>query len=208
MIAIIDYGLGNSGSIVNMLKVIGEKSIITHDRNTIKRADKLILPGMGSFDSGCKNLDENNLRDIIISEVLDYHKPLMGICLGMQLLGLESEEGSRKGLGLINFKNRKFSFPQNSTLKIPHIGWDVVKFQKNLPILDGIHNNQRYYFAHSYHAVCEDYTNVLMTCEYGYEFPAAVIKDNIIGVQFHPEKSHKFGMALLNNFVHNIHKGD
>lgn len=125
----------------------------------------------------------------------------MGICLGMQLLGRKSEEGVKSGLGLIPFDNVRFSFPQDSTLKIPHMGWDVVDLKQNNPLLEEIEGIQRYYFIHSYHAVCDSESNILMSCDYGYEFAAAVCNDNIYGVQFHPEKSHDFGMKLLENFV-------
>ncbi len=199
MIAILDYGLGNLGSIANMLKVIGEKSKITNDRETIEHADGIILPGVGAFDAGMSKLNELELSDMIKTEA-EKGKPVLGICLGMQLLGKKSEEGTMDGLGLIPFECRKFRFDDNS-LKIPHMGWDVVEFKKDHPVLSGLQGQQRYYFVHSYHAVCEHEENCLMTCDYGYEFAAAVVKDNIIGVQFHPEKSHDFGLALLGNFV-------
>lgn len=201
MIAIIDYGLGNLGSIANMLKVIGEKNIITSNGKEIEAADKLILPGVGAFDAGMANLNRNGLTDIIKEQVRNKKKPILGICLGMQLLGRKSEEGKAEGLALIPFDNRRFRFTNGAGLKIPHMGWDVVDFKIVHPLLDGIKGQQRYYFVHSYYAVCDDQENILMTCDYGYEFAAAVVKDNVVGVQFHPEKSHNFGMALLENFV-------
>lgn len=216
MIAIINYGLGNLGSIENMLDVIGERSIITGDKGEIDKADKMILPGVGAYDAGMKNLEDHDLVDFIKEQALGG-KPVLGICLGMQLLGRGSEEGTLPGLGLIPFDNKRFDFdrkpraemfPDASTedydrslLKIPHMGWDVVEFRKNVPLLDGIEGRQRYYFVHSYHAVCDSMDNVMMTCDYGYEFAAAVCKDNIYGVQFHPEKSHDFGMKILENFA-------
>lgn len=200
MIAIIDYGLGNLGSIANMLKTIGEKSVITSDRNIILSADKLILPGVGSFDTGMKNLKELGLVEVIQSECLDRHKPIIGICLGMQLLGRQSEEGHLYGLGLIPFDNIKFNLNEKS-LKVPHMGWDIVEFKQKNPLINNLKQTQRYYFVHSYHAVCDFEENILMSCDYGYEFTAAVVKENIYGVQFHPEKSHDFGMALLKNFA-------
>lgn len=200
MVAIVDYGLGNLGSIANMLKVIGEKNIITSDGEKIAAADKIILPGVGAFDAGMQKLEQTRLADEIRSEA-KKGKPILGICLGMQLLGRKSEEGTMAGLGLIPFDNMYFSFSPNSYLKIPHMGWDIVKFKQESPLLAGIVEQQRYYFVHSYHAKCDSEENVLMTCEYGYEFAAAVVKDNVYGVQFHPEKSHRFGMMLLENFV-------
>ncbi len=200
MVAIIDYGLGNLGSIANMLKVIGEKSVITSNQEKIASADKIILPGVGAFDAGMQKLQQAHLVDKIKCEAKNG-KPVMGICLGMQLLGRKSEEGIMDGLGLIPFDNVHFAFPAESPFKIPHMGWDIVEFKKDTPLLADISGQQRYYFVHSYHAKCDSDENVLMTCDYGYEFAAAVVKDNVYGVQFHPEKSHNFGMLLLENFV-------
>jgi len=199
MIAILDYGLGNLGSISNMLKVIGEKSKITNDVEIIRKSDGIILPGVGAFDAGMSKLNESGLTDVIKEEA-DKGKQILGICLGMQLLGNRSEEGSMPGLSLIPFECKKFNFVDKS-LKIPHMGWDIVDFRKQHPLLEGLTGQQRYYFVHSYYAVCENSDNVLMTCDYGIEFACSVVKDNVMGVQFHPEKSHDFGLALLTNFV-------
>ncbi len=199
MIAILDYGLGNLGSISNMLKVIGEKSKITNDVEIIRKSDGIILPGVGAFDAGMSKLNESGLADVIKEEA-DKGKQILGICLGMQLLGNRSEEGSMPGLSLIPFECKKFNFVDKS-LKIPHMGWDIVDFRKQHPLLEGLTGQQRYYFVHSYYAVCENSDNVLMTCDYGIEFACSVVKDNVMGVQFHPEKSHDFGLALLTNFV-------
>ena len=198
--AIVEYGLGNLGSIANMLKVIGEKVYITDDVQKICDADRLILPGVGAFDAGMINLHQKGLDKLICTEAKSG-KPILGICLGMQLLGRSSEEGKLPGLGLIPFDNIRFRIDETSGLKVPHMGWDIVNFQKESPLLEGITGEQRYYFVHSYHARCDSKENVLMTCDYGYEFTAAVVKNNIYGVQFHPEKSHDFGMRILDNFV-------
>ena len=202
MIAILDYGLGNLGSIANMLKVIGEKSKITSGKDEIDRADGIILPGVGAFDAGMKKLSDTGL-DEAVKERAKAGVPILGICLGMQLLGRGSEEGRLSGLNLISFECKRFDFSSTSHggLKIPHMGWDVVDMKQEHPIIERINGKQRYYFVHSYHAVCDDENSILMTCDYGYEFTAAVVKENVIGVQFHPEKSHDFGLALLNNFV-------
>lgn len=200
MIAIIDYGLGNLGSIANMLKVIGEKSVITSDKKEIEAADKIILPGVGAFDAGMSRLKEAGLVELLKTQALETKKPVLGICLGMQLLGRKSEEGSLPGLGLIPFDNLRFHL-DDTELKVPHMGWDIVSFQQNNPLLEGLLGTQRYYFVHSFYAKCDSPDNVLMTCDYGHEFAAAVVSGNIYGVQFHPEKSHDFGMALLTNFV-------
>lgn len=199
MIAILDYGLGNLGSISNMLKVIGEKSKITNDITSIRESDGIILPGVGAFDAGMSKLSESGLTDVIKEEA-NMGKPILGICLGMQLLGKRSEEGTLPGLDLIPFECKKFSFDDKS-LKIPHMGWDIVDFRKQHPLLEGLTGQQRYYFVHSYYAVCENSNNILMTCDYGIEFACSVVKDNVMGVQFHPEKSHDFGLSLLTNFV-------
>ena len=201
MIGIIDYGLGNLGSIKNMLKVIGDKSVISSDAEELDKCNKLILPGVGSFDAGMSKLNDSKLADYIKTVTEKEKKPILGICLGMQLLGKSSEEGILPGLGLIPFCSKRFQI-EDKRLKVPHMGWDIVKIEKDIPLTHNLlDKRQRYYFVHSYHAVCESQENVLMTCDYGYDFAAAVVKDNVMGVQFHPEKSHSFGMALLTNFV-------
>lgn len=202
MIVIIDYDMGNVGSIQNILKKIGVSDIIvSRDKDIICKADKLILPGVGAFDAGMRNLQQYELVDIILFYANKIKKPILGICLGMQLLGRQSEEGKEKGLGLIEFDNVRFSLSE--AYKIPHMGWDYIDRINNKCLLTENMSNQRerYYFVHSYHAVCDNEDNVMMTCNYGYSFPAAVFKDNIYGVQFHPEKSHQYGIKLLSNFV-------
>ena len=201
MIGIIDYGLGNLGSIKNMLKIIGEKAIISSDISELDKCNKLILPGVGAFDAGMSKLNETGLAQYIKNVANMDKKPILGICLGMQLLGKRSEEGQLEGLGLIPFESKRFQV-QDQNLKVPHMGWDIVDIKKDIPFTHNLFDQrQRYYFVHSYHAVCESLDNVMMTCDYGYEFAAAVVKDNTMGVQFHPEKSHSFGMKLLENFV-------
>lgn len=200
MTGIIDYGLGNLGSIQNMLRVLDEKSIISSEIDNLEKCDRYILPGVGAFDSGISKLHESGLDNFIKYKAVEEKKTILGICLGMQLLGRKSEEGGLPGLGLIPFDNIRFRL-EDSNLRVPHMGWDIVEFKQSNPLLKNLQGIQRYYFVHSYHALCDSKDNILMTCDYGYEFAAAVVKDNIMGVQFHPEKSHDFGMALLNNFV-------
>lgn len=200
MVGIINYGLGNLGSIQNMLKVIGEKSIVSPDTDELDKCDRFILPGVGAFDAGMSKLKEGGLAEFIKEKALIDKKPVLGICLGMQLLGRKSEEGTLPGLGLIPFDNIRFRLDA-AVLKVPHMGWDIVAFKRTDPLIRTLEGTQRYYFVHSYHARCDTEENILMTCDYGYEFAAAVVQDNILGVQFHPEKSHDFGMALLRNFV-------
>jgi len=202
MIVILDYGMGNVGSILNMLKKIGADARISGDPEIINNADKIILPGVGAFDMGMTKLNEIGLVSVIREHTLVKKKPILGICLGMQMLGRSSEEGEKEGLALIPFDNVRFKFKDDIELKVPHMGWDrVIIEKKESPLLYGLDNNQRYYFVHSFHAVCDKTDNILMTCDYGYDFAAAVSNENIYGVQFHPEKSHKFGMALLDNFA-------
>ena len=205
MIAVIEYGVGNVSSIVNMLYRIGVPSVLTGNIGELENADKLILPGVGSFDFGLRKLRENGLEKVIDRHVRVHGRPLLGICLGMQMLGRKSEEGIEDGLALIPFENKRFSFSKELPLKIPHMGWDITQTDKTEdPLLKGLARVQRYYFVHSYHAVCDSEEYILMKCEYGYPFAAAVRNGNVYGVQFHPEKSHKFGMALLENFARRI----
>lgn len=160
------------------------------------------MPGVGAFDTGMELLKRSGLIDSIDRHVLEKKKPILGICLGMQMLGLSSEEGKSQGLGYINFISKRFVFEKETALKIPHMGWDYVTIiKKNVPLVRNNIISPRYYFVHSYHAVCENHEDILMSCDYGYSFTAAVNHNNIYGVQFHPEKSHRYGMQLLSNFV-------
>ena len=200
MIGIIDCGMGNIASIKNMLKKAGADSCILSEAKEVENADKLILPVVGSFDVGIGRIRDGGFDQAIFRHV-EKGKPLLGICLGMQLLGCASEEGQEKGLGLIPFRSVRFRFGEDSELKIPHMGWDYIRSEGENPLTEGIDDTYRYYFVHSYHALCEKKENVLFTCEYGYEFAAGVVQGCVYGVQFRPEKSHKYGMKLLGNFI-------
>ena len=199
MVTIIDYGLGNLASIKNMLKRIGVSSVISSSKEEIANAEKLILPGVGHFAKGMENLHKSGLVPVMNELVLEKKKPILGICLGMQLMTSFSEEGNVQGLGWINANTVKFNL-SNSAYKIPHMGWSNIKFNLKDPLSESLENLARFYFVHSYHVRCESHFNILATTNYEITFHSAIIKDNIRGVQFHPEKSHKFGMQLLKNF--------
>ncbi len=202
MIVIIDYGMGNLGSIANMLKKVGVKAIISSDVAAIEKADKLILPGVGAFDNGMRNLRKLNLIPILNDKVIRDKTPILGPCLGMQLFTQKSEEGTLPGLGWLKAETVRFRFDgAQPNLKIPHMGWNVVQLKQPSSIFADMYEEPRFYFVHSYHVTCHHNSNVLTSTHHGYEFASAVIKDNIIGTQFHPEKSHKFGMKLLKNFA-------
>jgi glutamine amidotransferase len=202
MIAIIDYGMGNLGSIYNMLKKIGQESIITNDHKIISKVDKKILPGVGAFDTAVENLERLGLISLLNKIVIEGEKPILGICLGMQLFSKSSEEGTLPGLGWVNAETIRFRFnAENVNLRIPHMGWNRVTPKQDHPIFKEMPVDSRFYFVHSYHVYCNDESNILATAEYGITFNAAIIHKNIIGTQFHPEKSHKFGIKILKNFV-------
>jgi glutamine amidotransferase len=194
MITIIDIG-GNVGSISNMLKRVGVKSKISSDVNDIETADKLILPGVGAFDNGVKEIHSKNLLDVLLKKVLAEKTPILGVCLGMQLFTKRSGEGTLPSLGWIDAETIRF----RTNLRIPHMGWNTLN-HKDEPIFRSMPKGERFYFIHSYHVVCNDKSNVIATTNYGYDFASVIQKENIIGVQFHPEKSHRFGMTLLKNF--------
>lgn len=200
MTVIIDYGMGNVGSIANMLKKIGQSCQITADVDIVKKAERLILPGVGAFDNGMRNLEKLSIIDIIRQKVRDG-TPLLGICLGMQLLSNQSEEGVLSGLELIDAETVKFKADEEHKLKVPHMGWNTVKVCSDHPLFTELAQKNRFYFVHSYHVVCKSEENVLTKTEYGVEFNSTIYKKNIFGVQFHPEKSHRFGMQLLRNFT-------
>jgi len=202
MIVLVNYRVGNSGSILNMLKKMGIEATISSNISDIEKADKIILPGVGAFDNGMKNLNELGLVPVLNEKVIGNKVPILGICLGMQLLTKKSEEGTLPGLGWIEGQTVKFKFNNNhKNLKVPHMGWNTVNTNKQSALFDGLNHESRFYFVHSYHVVCNDENDILAKTLYGSEFVSAIQRDNIMGVQFHPEKSHKFGMRLLENFV-------
>jgi glutamine amidotransferase len=201
MISIIDYKMGNVGSIKNMLSRIGVESVITSDYKVIQSSKGIILPGVGGFDKAMTNLSQMDILPLLNSLVINDKKPILGICLGMQIMARNSEEGKMPGLGWIDAEIKKFRFKDdNINLKIPHMGWNEIIEKKESEFLKNMYNNSRFYFVHSYHMISNKQDDILTSTSYGYEFVSAIEKGNIIGVQFHPEKSHKYGMRLLENF--------
>lgn len=199
-VVIVDYGMGNLGSISNMLKYIGVDSIITSDHNIIERADKIILPGVGHFDRAMYNIIELNLVEILRKKSLVDKVPFLGICLGMQLMCRHSEEGNKNGLGLINAD--VINFDLDRAYKVPHMGWNLIEPVNENKILANLDSNSKFYFVHSYFVKTDDESNVLTYTNYGHKFVSGITNnENIFGVQFHPEKSHKYGVKLFKNFV-------
>ena len=199
MLAIIDYGVGNLFSLKSSLKFIGADAIVTADPDIIKKADRLILPGVGAFEDAAKKLKNSGLDKIVIDEV-NKGKPLLGICLGMQMLFEKSfEYGEHEGLGLIKGAIYPFNEKLDNSYKIPHIGWNALKLEQNKsPLFKYINNGDYVYFVHSYYAVvCDD---TIASANYGIDFTASVQKGNIYGCQFHPEKSGEVGLNILRGF--------
>lgn len=201
MITIVDYGMGNLGSVRNMFQRIGVASAISSDPDEIGTAAKIVLPGVGAFDSAMRRLAETGLDRVLSRKALDERVPVLGICLGMQLLCSGSEEGQLPGLGWIEAEARRF--PPDLGLKIPHMGWNIVQSAVSSPLTDWMEAEveARFYFVHSYAVQVRDQANSLLKCTYGIKFDAGIRRDNIYGAQFHPEKSHRFGMQLLSAFA-------
>jgi imidazole glycerol-phosphate synthase subunit HisH len=200
MVVIIDYDMGNIGSVANMLKKIGKKAIISRDPEKIQAAERLILPGVGAFDKGMEHLENLDLIPLIRQRVIEEKIPILGICLGAQLMLNGSEEGQKQGLSLLPGNVVKFKLG-DSKLRVPHMGWTHVEPVKKSGLTDVLPPEPRFYFVHSYHFMIENEDDELLRSDYGYSFCSAFQHNHIMGVQFHPEKSHKFGMALLKNFT-------
>jgi glutamine amidotransferase len=190
MVQIIDYQSGNLGAIQNMFKKIGVETAIIADPLQLRAASKIILPGVGTFDTGMQNLISGGWL------------PNLGICLGMQLMTKGSEEGAIEGLGWVNGYTKRFAFKED-TYKIPHMGWNEVHVTKPTKLISKGTTLNRFYFAHGYYVQLDDRKEELLSTTYGFDFTSAIEKDNLLGVQFHPEKSHRFGMELLKNFIIN-----
>ena len=207
MIVIIDYGMGNLRSVEKALVKLGHQAIVTRDKNAIKSASGVVLPGVGAFDAAISELRASNLEGAIIEEIA-MGKPFLGICLGLQLLFNESEEGSLKGFGILPGKVKKFDFkpPLSSRLKVPQMGWNSIKIKKPAPYYEGVENGSMMYFVHSYYAVPDDVSVIATTTEYGVDFCSSIAKDNMFGVQFHIEKSGDLGLKVLDNFARTCKK--
>lgn len=205
MITIVDYNTGNLNSIKNILKKIGVDSVITSDVDQVNSATKLILPGVGHYDYGMQNLRSLGLIDLLNKKVLHDKTPILGICLGVQLFTKGSDEGKEPGLGWIDGFTRVFDKSRmDIRLKVPHMGWSDVRSKPGSKLFDGYTEIPRFYFVHSYHLTCNNPADELVYSTHGYEFVAGVEHENIVGVQFHPEKSHLFGYQFMKKFAFNF----
>jgi glutamine amidotransferase len=201
MTVIVDYGMGNVGSVLNMYRKVGGRAVLSSDPDTIAGADKLILPGVGAFDAAMERIGTMALRPALDHAALERKIPVLGICLGMQLLMDASEEGQLPGLGWIAGSVSAFKGRIDPTLKVPHMGWNTVTVEHTHAMTDTLGDPPRYYFVHSYFVKAADRGHCMLECDYGLPFDAGVCSGNIFGVQFHPEKSHRFGMQILHNFI-------
>ena len=200
MISIVDYGMGNLGSLLNMFKRVGTRACIVSDPRCLQSASKIVLPGVGAFDAAMQCINSiPGLKETLEFKALVEQIPILGVCLGMQLLTEQSEEGILPGLGWI--MGRTYRFPRGTGLKVPHMGWNSAHPSTPNPLTVDLGEDPRYYFVHSYHVLVTNSQHSIMKTKYGIEFDSAIAKDNILGVQFHPEKSHRFGMQILNNFA-------
>ena len=201
MITVVDYGVGNIGAILNMLDYLGIDAQASGDPDVLARADQLILPGVGAFDRAMSTLRTKKLIEPLSRAVLERKVPVMGVCLGMQLLARSSEEGNEVGLGWIEADVRRITLPVGSPLKVPHIGWMDVQPVRPSVLFDHCSATERFYFDHSYQVTCDRQEDVSAVIDYGTPLCCAVQAGNVSGVQFHPEKSHRFGMRLLRSFA-------
>lgn len=200
MLVIVDYGMGNLRTVCHKIGKIADDVKLASEPQEILEADRIVLPGVGHFAAGMRNLTQSGILGALEKKVLNEKTPILGICLGMQLFSQFSEEGGVEGLGWIDAKTKKFSF-ETQSLRIPHVGFNDVRQVKKSALFEGVPDDYKFYFTHSYHVVCEDEDDVLAYTDYGFYFVSAIMKNNIFGVQFHPEKSHKTGMNIIRNFV-------
>jgi len=199
---IVDTGIGNFGSIVNAFRRVGGAPFIIRSADEVERASHLVLPGVGSFDAAIRTLDAGGLRAALSRRVLDNGVPMLGICLGMQIFGGSSDEGSLPGLGWLSGRTTRFRPPSGvPEIRVPHIGWNRLAARREGPLLAGLGEEARFYYAHSYHYADGPDEDTVATAEYGYPFAAVVQRRNIVGTQFHPERSGSDGLTLLRNFL-------
>ncbi|MBE7366267.1 imidazole glycerol phosphate synthase subunit HisH [Ramlibacter pallidus] len=202
MIGIVDYDTGNVGSVLNMLKKVGAQAVVSRDHEVLRSATKLVLPGVGAFDEAMGNLHRFGLVDLLNELVIEQRRPLLGVCLGAQLVGRASEEGVQPGLGWINARMVRFRGTEGQTLRVPHMGWNTVQAEaEGGGIFRDVPQPMRFYFVHSYHMVVDEAGLELASSHYGHRFTSAMARDNIVSLQFHPEKSHKYGLQVYRNFV-------
>jgi glutamine amidotransferase len=202
MITIVDYGLGNITAFLNVYKRINIQAKTATTGEDLRDASKVILPGVGHFDHAMRRLNESGMRDALDLLALEKHVPVLGVCVGMQMMAHSSEEGVMPGLGWINGRVRAFSGSEiMGDLPLPHMGWNDVRTTNRSQLFDGLESEARFYFLHSFFFECFSPDNTIAVSSYGSDFSSAVWSDNIYGVQFHPEKSHRFGTQLLNNFA-------
>jgi glutamine amidotransferase len=201
MLVVVDYGMGNLGAIPNMLARLGAPAVISSSIDDIRLASRVILPGVGAFDTAVSNIERLNLRDVLAEKAFADRVPFLGLCLGMHLLVKGSEEGDLPGLGWIAGRVVQFKTDENPDLRVPHMGWNEVSGRASSRLLSGFDALPRFYFAHSFHVTCDNPDDVAGDTTYGYPFPSVLERENVFGVQFHPEKSHRFGLKLLSNFL-------
>jgi len=202
MITIVDYGLGNIRAFVNVFERLNIKTRVAHCADDLRDVSKIILPGVGAFDHAMTQLNKSGMREELEKQVLINKVPVVGICVGMQMLAKSSDEGILPGLGWIDGSVKIFDASKiNYKTQLPHMGWNTINPVNGHPLLSGFNSESRFYFLHSYYFVCNDPKDVLATTEYGIRYASAVNKDNIFGIQFHPEKSHANGIQLLHNFA-------
>jgi glutamine amidotransferase len=202
MIAIIDYGLGNVKAFANVYKNLNLPAIIVKRPNELKNVGKVILPGVGAFDYAMQKLDQSGMRQFLDEMVIERNVPVLGICVGMQMLASSSDEGKLSGLGWIDGVVKRFNFSSlKKPLMIPHMGWNSINQLKKNSLFSGLDHDARFYFLHSYYFQCQKNEDNIAVTDYGGEFACAVNSENIFGIQFHPEKSHQWGIQLLANFA-------
>ena len=205
MIVVVDYQCGNNGSVVNMLRKVGARAVSSSDPKQIASADKLVLPGVGAFRRAVENIQRLNLGDLLNEKVRDQRTPILGICLGMQLFTRGSEEGDAEGFGWLAADTVRFRFDaEYGKLRLPHMGWNTVSVKESCPMAPNIDSEARFYFVHSYHVKCERSEDAAATTTHGYPFVSMVHCGNIVGTQFHPEKSHFYGMKVMKSFATEI----